>query len=247
MGFPVFPLRWKDPRTGEVFEGFREAGYYPESFINLLALLGWNPGTEQEVFTLDELVAAFSVGHIHKAAARFDPEKAKWFNAQWLQRQPDESLAARLRVVLDERYGEANAFTSEFLTGCVRLLRPRVQFEHEMPDKGRYLFEDPAGYDTAVLEKKWLPEYMSFFESLAAVFGNCDDFEAATLEAAFKATASAQGLKPGKVLQLLRVLVTGEAGGVDLFPMLSLLGPEKVAARLAKGLSYAASKFVDHG
>ncbi len=246
MGFPVFPIRWKDPQTSEKFEGFREAGYYPESFINMLALLGWNPGTDQEVFTMEELIGAFSVNHIHKAPARFDPDKARWFNAQWLQRRPDHDLAERLGATLEKKYG-MDSFTPEFILGCVRLLKPRVQFEYEMPVTGSYLFEHPVHFDDKVLDKKWKAGFQPFFESLVGAFNKTETFNASSLEEVFRATAESHELKPGKVLQLLRVLVTGESGGVDLFPMLELFGKEKTLKRLANGLAYVSAKFVDHG
>ena len=240
LGFPVFPLEWKDPATGEVSSGYREKGYYPEAFINMLALLGWNPGSEQELFTLPELATAFSMEHVHKSGARFDPEKTKWFNAQWLKSKPVEEIAQRLRPAVQHQYNLSAGDTrlsDAYLSEVVRLLKERVHFENEMTGKGSTLFVAPKQYDEQVLAKKWKPGYAGFFESLSGEFSAMQDFNAASVENTFKAAAAAAGLKPGEVLQLFRVFLSGEAAGVDLFPMAALLGKEETIRRLHAALS----------
>jgi glutamyl-tRNA synthetase len=239
LGFPVFPLEWKDPVSGEVSSGYRERGYYPEAFVNMLALLGWNPGTEQEIFSMDELIQNFSFDHVHKAGARFDPEKTKWFNAQYLRMKSDKELAERLKLSLRKSLQLLNGndkLNDKFLIPAARLLKERVQFENEMIEKGSYLFDAPFAYDEASIAKKWKPHYADFFQALCDAFYDTEDFSAAAAEASFKDIAAQNNLKPGEVLQLLRVLLTGQASGVDLFPMIGLLGRLEVCTRLQMGL-----------
>ena len=239
LGFPVFPLEWKDPATGEISSGYRERGYYSEAFVNMLAFLGWNPGTEQEVFSMEELVQNFSFTHVHKAGARFDPEKTKWFNEQWLHRQPDDKLAARLKEVLKNKFqfGEADRrMSNDFLIRCVQLLKVRSQFENEFPEKGHYLFHAPSEYDQSVIQKKWKPEFVTFFLQFGEAVRSVVSFTAAEIETCFKETAAKNNLKPGEVLQLFRVFLSGQSAGVDLFPMAELLGSTEVISRLNAAL-----------
>lgn len=231
LGFPVFPLQWKDPSSGEISTGYREKGYYAEAFVNMLALLGWNPGTEQEVFSLDELTQLFSFEHIHKAGAKFNPEKTKWFNEQWLQRMNDVEIANRLSTQIANSRKDLTYFIK-----AVALLKPRVQFENEMLEKGKYLFEAPENYDEQVISKKWKPDLKPFFNSLVAAFASLNDFANSNIETTFKETTAANNLKPGEVLQLLRVFISGQGTGVDLFPMLELLGRDEVVTRLNAAL-----------
>jgi len=237
LGFPVFPLEWKDPVTGEISSGYREKGYYPEAFVNMLALLGWNPGTEQEIFSLDELAAIFSFDHVHKAGARFDPEKTKWFNEQYLRRRDENELAGRLKENAGAAFGlEKNdrRMTDSFMIRCVQLLKERVQFESEFTEKGRYLFLPPDDYDEAVISKKWKPSHETFFNDLVKAFESLTTFNAVHAETIFKDTCATHVIKPGEVLQLMRIIISGQAGGVDLFGMIELLGKEEVISRIKK-------------
>jgi glutamyl-tRNA synthetase len=240
LGFPVFPLEWKDPATGEVSSGYRERGYYPEAFVNMLALLGWNPGTEQEIFSMDELIKNFSFEHVHKAGARFDPEKAKWFNAQYLHVKPDAELAERFKPVVRKTFQIINGDRRQdntFLIPAVKLLKERVQFENEMAEKGKYLFITPTVLDDMVVAKKWKPSFADFFEKMITAFSSMKGFKAADIDAKFKETAAANNLKPGEVLQLFRIILTGQSSGVDLFPMSELLGKSEVCSRIKAGLN----------
>ncbi len=239
LGFPVFPMDWNDPSSGELSSGYKERGYYPEAFVNMLAFLGWNPGTEQEIFTLEELAQAFHIEQIQHAGAKFDPEKAKWFNEQHLRRRSASVIAASIRGELAKTYGMAadDARLQEtYLVKAVELLQPRVQFEHEMIAVGAYLFEAPSAYDEAVIAKKWKANYRPLFERLAAEWETQAATTEDTLKAWFESQCAAHGIKPGEVLQLLRVLVSGQGGGVDLFGMLVLLGAATCASRLHKAL-----------
>lgn len=240
LGFPVFPLEWKDPKTGEISSGYREKGYYPEAFVNMLAFLGWNPGGEQEIFSMEELIKNFSFEHVHKAGARFDPEKTKWFNEQWLQRQRDSELALRLKSALKKEFSfsdDDNRLNTLFLTRSVQLLKPRVQFENEMIEKGKYLFIAPTSYDEQVIAKKWKPQFAEFFEQLEASLSQLLSFTSADAENCLKETAAKNNLKPGEVLQLFRIILSGQSAGVDLFPMVELLGKNQVRERVKKGVA----------
>jgi glutamyl-tRNA synthetase len=239
LGFPVFPLNWTDPVTGEVSSGYREKGYYPEAFVNMLALLGWNPGTEQELFTMDELITAFSFEHVHKAGARFDPEKAKWFNEQYLRRKPIHESASRVAPWLQAAFDldeTDKRIQPAYVDKAVALLRDRVQFEQEMVQKGKYLFVAPVSYDETVIAKKWKTELLPFFGTLVSSFSGINEFTGASADVAIKLTCTAHQVKPGEIMQLLRVFVSGEGAGVDLLGMLELLGREEVVTRLQTAL-----------
>jgi glutamyl-tRNA synthetase len=235
LGFPVFPLEWKDPFSGEISSGYREKGYYPEAFVNMLAMLGWNPGTEQEIFSMHELIQAFSFEQVHKSGARFDPEKTKWYNTQWLLRQPDLAIAQRLKPLVEKMVTPPDGkhqLSDSYLLACVKLLKPRVQFEAEMPEKGKYLFAKPSAFDQSVIQKKWKPELLPFFNRLITEFKHLSHWTTEAIEQLFKTTAEKNAVKPGEVLQLFRVFISGQAQGVDLFPMAELLGREEVLERL---------------
>ena len=238
LGFPVFPLQWKDPVTGEISSGYREKGYYPESFVNMLAMLGWNPGTEQEVFSMEELIKAFSFDRVHKAGARFDPDKAKWYNEQALRSKSDEELGLKFSLQLKAILGEEDLRTSHnYATGAVKLLKERVQFENEFFETGKYLFEAPTSYDEKVIAKRWNEKSKTFFQALPDVLTKVEHFTAENCKAAFEQLATGQGVKPGDVLQLFRVIVSGQGSGVDLFGMVELLGRSEVIARIENALN----------
>jgi glutamyl-tRNA synthetase len=237
LGFPVFPLEWKDPASGEVSSGYREKGYYPEAFVNMLAMLGWNDGTEQELFSMEELIERFDFERVHKAGARFDPEKAKWFNEQWLRRHSDEDLGTRFAQELIVRYGDGDPRASTaFAVAAVRLLRERVQFEQAFYQTGIYLFERPTSYDEKVTAKRWTATARSFFQAWELKIQELTDFKSEALKTAFESLALDQGIKPGDVLQLFRVLISGQGSGVDLFGMTELLGRDEVVFRINHAL-----------
>lgn len=241
LGFPVFPLDWNDPATGEKSSGYRERGFYPEAFVNMLAFLGWNPGTEQEIFSLEELCAAFSFEHIHKAGAKFDPEKAHWFNEQYLRSKPDIEIAEHIGPMVRNAFNFDNndhRLNLSYLIKAVGLLKPRVQFEQEMIEKGDYLFITPTHYDQQVIDKKWKEGCGSFFTAFAQKLKTVEDFSEANIDVSFKEVAADHQFKPGEVLQLLRVLISGQAGGVDLLGMMSLLGKSICIERIESALVF---------
>lgn len=239
LGFPVFPLDWQDPTSGEKSAGYRERGYYPEAFVNMLAFLGWNPGTEQEIFSLQELCEHFSFAHIHKAGAKFDPEKAKWFNEQYLRSRPDAVIADSLHQAVAKTFSIADndsRLQASYLQKAAELLKPRVQFESEMTDKGVYLFVAPDIYDEQVIDKKWKENSRAFFHSLATKFQSLQNFTTTDIDAAIKETAAEQQIKPGDIMQLFRVIISGQGGGVDLLGMVELLGKEETVDRIQNAL-----------
>ncbi len=228
--FPVFPLSWQDPRENAPYIGYKEAGYYPEAFVNILALLGWNPGNNEEIFSVEELSQLFEFERVHKSGAKFDPEKAKWFNQQYLRKQSDESLAAAFEPLLKEKgYKKDMAF----LTAFCRLVKEKVQFVHEFWDHGKYIFEAPTSYDEKVMSKKWNEQNKALFVRVLELFKTVNNWQTEDIHNAFEALVK----EAGKIdMQLLRVLVTGAAGGPQLFDMLALMGKEEVLKRLSLAL-----------
>jgi len=209
----------------------------------MLAFLGWNPGTEQEIFSLEELAQAFSFEHIHKAGAKFDPEKAKWFNEYYLRATSSATLAANIRNDIQTTFGftaDDCRLSDEYLTQAAELLKPRVQFEHEMKTTGVYLFRAPTEYDAGVIAKKWKPELRPFFEALQTALMNLNSFDAPSIDETLKATAASHNLKPGEVLQLFRVIISGQGGGVDLLGMIALIGRIETNERITRALQHLA-------
>ncbi len=235
LGFPVFPLQWTDPVTKEVSSGYRERGYYPEAFVNMLAFLGWNPGTEQELFSMEELIEAFSLEKVHKAGAKFDPEKTKWFNQQYLRKQKNEDIAERFISVIKQelKCDETDSrLQPDYVTQAVALLKDRVHFENELWNTGIYLFVAPTSFDETVITKKWNTAAANFFDKLIISYNSLNEFSATSTETCFKETATQNNLKPGDVLQLFRLIITGVTNGVALFEMVTLLGKQTVKERI---------------
>lgn len=233
LGFPVFPLDWTDPGTGEQSSGYRERGYFPEAFINMLALLGWNPGTPQEIFSLEELVEAFSLERVGKAGAKFDPDKAKWFNQQYLRSAPDAELAKEVAPYVKALGHDKSP---EFLAEMCRLMKERASFIREMAESGPYFFTAPATYDEKTVSKKWKENTADIMRKLTAEFKGVEDFSAANLEGVFKSFLEKEGVGMGAVLPNLRVLVTGEGMGPGMFDIMALLGKDESLERMEKGI-----------
>ncbi|MFC3809439.1 glutamate--tRNA ligase [Lacihabitans lacunae] len=227
--FPVFPLEWKDPATAEISRGFREDGYFPEAVLNFLALLGWNPGTEQEIMSIDELSAAFSLESIHKAGARFDVNKAKWFNQSYLRAKNDETLAALIADKLPTGFDGVKV---------AKLMKERVTFVSELVSEVPYLFEEPSVYDEEVATKKWDDLAKKAMPLVADALGKMSsaDFESAAIHDAIFAALEAAEIKPGKVMQALRLAVTGDGKGPDLMLVMEILGQASTIKRINQAL-----------
>jgi glutamyl-tRNA synthetase len=234
-GIPMFPLNWHDERTGESYVGYRESGFFPEAFINMLALLGWNPGTTQEIFSLEELVQAFSFERVNKSGAKFDPEKTKWFNQQYLRMKSDKELAELFFPILKDKNIVAE---QKFVEEVCRLVKEKAHFVSEFWVGGSYFFIAPTTFDADVIKKRWNEQTANFIKTVTETFKGLNTFTALETEAAFKATAEAQGIGAGQVMQLFRVCLSGVGGGPMLFEMVELLGKDEVVKRLETAASY---------
>jgi glutamyl-tRNA synthetase len=234
LGFPVFPLQWKDPFSGELSSGYRESGYFKEAVINILALLGWHPSDNQELFSLDELVKVFSLEKVSKAGAKFDFEKAKWFNREYLKQKPDGELAEMVKP-----YAEEAGYTvsMDYLEGACRLMKERATFIKDIVFEGRYLFQAPDKYDDHTISKKWKPETADQIRAILHVISGTEGFEAGDIEARVKNWLEENRVGFGAVMPVFRVLLTGEGAGPGIFDICALLGREVVFARMESGLN----------
>jgi glutamyl-tRNA synthetase len=233
MGFPVFPLQWTDPDTGEVSSGYRESGYYPEAVINFLAFLGWNPGTEQELFTLDELIETFSLERVGKAGARFDPEKARWYNQQYLKKRPDEELATFFMNDLNQKGIRS---TMPYVVAVIRLVKERPVFPQELWDQAHYFFEAPVTYDPVMQKKVWKEDTPMILNAVKNLLQRTNDFSAAALENLVRGYTTESGQGFGKVAAPLRLIIVGSGMGPQLFDILEMIGREETIRRIEKGL-----------
>jgi glutamyl-tRNA synthetase len=234
LGFPVFPINWQDPESGEQSVGYKERGFFPAAFVNMLAFLGWNPGTEQEVFTIDELVEAFSLERVGKAGAKFDFEKARWFNQQHLKEMADADLAGMFEPIVKEQGVEASM---DELTEICRLLKERVYFIPELWEAGNFFFSDDFEYDEKTVNKKWNPEIKPVFEAFVETIKAMDPFSTDVLEAAVHDIMEANDLKFGDILPVFRVMITGQPAGPPLYEVAVHLGQERVVSRMEKAIS----------
>lgn len=230
MGFPVFPLEWKTNEGTSM--GYRENGFFPEAVINFLALLGWNDGTEQELFSLDELVNKFDLGRIHKAGAKFDPEKNKWFNHQYLILKSDESLAQNFKLDLEKR-GISTALNLEKI---VSLNKERAHFVNEFWDLTDYFFEAPTSYDEKAL-KNWKEETPILLKQVIEVLNNIEDFTSLNIETILKEWMTTNEIGMGKVMQPLRLSLVGALKGPHLFDIIELIGKEETISRIEKAIA----------
>ncbi|WP_295121649.1 glutamate--tRNA ligase [uncultured Chitinophaga sp.] len=233
LGFPVYAMNWKDPKTGDLTKGFREMGFLPEAFINMLVMLGWNDGSGEEIFSLDELIKRFSIDRVHKGGAKFDFDKAKWFNQQYIQKTDNARLAALLQPVLQEKGITA---TEDFVMKVTGLVKERCQFVNEIWDHGFFFFQKPTTIDVDSVKPKWTPEKQQFFEEWAAGFAQLPDFNAVALEESFKQLATAKGIKPGELQMPFRIMLCGGKFGPQVFVIAEALGKEETIARIQHAL-----------
>jgi len=229
LGFPVFPLAWKDPKTGEIASGYREENYLPEALINMLSLLGWNPGTEQEFFNLEELVSAFEISRVHKSGAKFDPEKTKWFQQHYLQLQPNEDLASKFIEILAEKGITANL---NYTTKVASLLKERAVFVNDLWDLGSYFFVAPTEFDAKASKKAWKEGSKEMVETLIKIISEVKSHDAEHLQDEIKAWITKNEIGFGKVMQPFRLSLVGAMKGPDVFEIAALLGREETISRL---------------
>jgi len=236
IGFPVFPLYWP---YGETAKGYREEGYYPEAFINMLALLGWNPGTEQEIFSMDELINEFSIERVHRSGSRFDPEKAKWFNHSWLRQRSNNQLALEFRDYLRAQGHHHDIGDLETIVGMVK---ERVNFVKDIWSETDFFFRAPESYDQEVIRKRWLPETPEQMLELKSVLQGIDSFTPENSEQVVKQWISRKKYNTGAVLNAFRLLIVGASRGPHLFDIISWIGREETVRRIEKGISVIASQ-----
>ncbi len=235
LGFPVFPLEWKDPFSGEISSGYREKGYFPEAFINMLALLGWNPGTNQEIFSMTELIEAFSVDRISKSGAKFDANKTKWFNQQYLRARDNAELAVIFNKELISKGINADI---DYIENVCALIKEKAQFITEFWSLAFYFFEEPTEFDAEVIKKKWKDNVPNFMMNLTNALNTLEDFSHTSIENKFKEIAEQTGISAGSVMQIFRVAISGVAAGPAIFEMIALIGKEKVVARLERAIKH---------
>jgi glutamyl-tRNA synthetase len=233
LGFPVFPLRWQDPFSGEVSSGYRESGYLPEAFVNFLAFLGWNPGTQQELFTMDELIEAFSIERIGKSGTRFDINKARWYNEQYLRAKPDAELAQYLLQALEEHDISCSPQKAEKIAG---VMKERVTFPQDFWLEAAYFFVAPQEYNEQVAAKKWNRQTAAAFEDFKDRLPELDDFTAENIKELLQRVLAEHNMKLGMVMQALRLAVTGVEGGPDLMAIIEIIGQEETVQRIEAAL-----------
>jgi len=233
LGFPVFPLDWK-PETGETSMGYREKGYFPEAVVNFLALLGWNDGTDKELYTLDELVASFDLTRVNKSGAKFDPEKNKWFNHQVLIKKSNSELASYLIPVLNAKGIHADAEIVEKVAG---LVKDRADLITDLYGLSDFFFTAPQSYD-AKAAKNWKEDTGELMQQVTELIGSIDEFEAKAIESRVKDWIQQNELGMGKIMQPLRIAMVGEMKGPDLFDIIATLGKEEAVNRLKKAVAY---------
>lgn len=233
LGFPVFPLAWNDPKTNEIYNGYRESGYFPDAFVNMLALLGWNPGTEQEIFSMDELITAFSLERVGKAGSKFDPEKTKWFNHQYLIQRSDTEIANLFLPLLHAKNIQPSL---ETVIQVVALTKERVQFVHELWNESFFFFLSPTTYDEQVVKKRWKTETPNQMKELHQLLSGLQNFDSATVDDAIKQWIESKGYGMGAVMNALRLLLVGAAKGPHLSDIMTVIGKEESLNRIDSGL-----------
>ncbi|TKC13271.1 glutamate--tRNA ligase [Pedobacter polaris] len=233
LGFPVYAMNWTDPKSGDITQGFKELGFLPEAFVNLLAMLGWNDGTEKEIFTLAELIESFSIERISKAGAKFDFEKAKWYNHEWIKQSSAHSLQFAVRNLLAEQNIEVKS--EDFLLKVIDMVKDRCNLLGDFVAQSTYFFVTPNAYDEAAVKPKWSPEKATFFQEFSQNFKT--DSTALQLEEDFKALADVKGFKPGELMLPFRIMLVGGKFGPGVFDIALLLGKEEIQNRIEKAIA----------
>ena len=229
MGFPVFPLFWKSPATGETAHGYREDGYFAEAFVNMLALLGWNPGTEQELFSMEELIAEFSLDRVSKSGARFQPDKAKWFNAQYMHRKSDEELAVMFQPILKEHGVEVS---DELAGKAAGIMKERATFITDLWDLTSYFFVAPTEYEEKQTKKYWKGENPARLQEVREVLASIDDFSKENTEAVVGAWIQEKEYGMGQIMNTLRLALVGAGKGPGMYDVTAFIGKDECLKRI---------------
>ncbi|MDR0732962.1 MAG: glutamate--tRNA ligase [Dysgonamonadaceae bacterium] len=234
LGFPVFPLQWRDPQSGETSSGYRESGYLPEALLNFLALLGWNPGDDREILSMTEMIDLFSLEKCSKGGAKFDFKKGEWFNHQYIQLKSDEEIAAMFLPVLKSHGIET---TPDRVIKAIGLTKERVNFVQELWEQAGFFFAAPATYDEKSVKKRWKEDSAERMSELADVLQNTSDFSAAGTESTVMAWIESKGYHTGNIMNAFRIALVGEAKGPHLFDITELIGKDETIKRLRKAIT----------
>ena len=229
LGFPVFPLQWTDPKTGDISSGYRESGYLPEAVINFLALLGWNPGNDQEIMSMDELIQLFSLDRCSKSGAKFDYEKGKWFNHKYIQQKSNAEVAALYMPILAEKGIDTDPAIVE---AVVALVKERVNFVKELWDQSSFFFVAPTAFDEKTAKKRWKADTGTQMMALAEVLEEIEDFSSAHCETVIKEWITANEYGMGAIMNAFRLAIVGESKGPHMFDIIALIGKEQSIERL---------------
>jgi glutamyl-tRNA synthetase len=234
LGLPIFPMNWTDPRTNEFTQGFREKGFLPEAFVNLLAMLGWNDGTDKEIFSLDELVQKFSMERVHKGGAKFDYEKAKWFNHEWIKRLD----VYRLSFIVKKIFQETGIVidNNEKLDKVIELVKDRCTLLTDFLQQASFFFQPPGTIDIAAVQPKWNEQKQLFFNELIRAYQLIPGWQQDQLEREFKEIAAAHQLKPGELMLPFRVMLVGGKFGPAVFDIAAILGKDETINRIKNTL-----------
>jgi len=228
-------MNWTDPKTNELTEGFKEKGFLPEAFINLLALLGWNDGTEQELFSIEELIEKFSIERVHSGGAKFDYEKAKWFNHEWIKQSEVGSLKSEIKAILEEK--GISITEDAFLEKVIGLVKDRCTFLTDFYEQSKFFFNTPVVLDVESVKPKWNAEKSSFFQDYIKELQNVGNWDAGTLESSFKELAQKKNIKAGELQLPLRIMLVGEKKGPPVFEISACLGKKESVKRIEYGVS----------
>jgi glutamyl-tRNA synthetase len=235
LGFPVFPLEWKDPFTNEVSSGYRESGYFPETVVNMLALLGWNPGTEKEIFSMEELIGEFSIERVGKSGSRFDPGKIKWFNHHYLVAKATKELIALFREILE---GKGISATDEFVGRVVDLVKDRSDFVSNFWEQSSFFFQLPESYDMEIVRKKWKEDTPGLLKAFGEALPSLAEFKAENIKAFAEKFVAEKGTGLGQLMNPLRLCLVGGSFGPDLSLICEMLGSKEVVARIDRALEF---------
>ena len=233
LGFPVFPLEYTNEESGEVSLGYRESGYFPDAFINMLSLLGWNPGTEQELFVLEDLIVAFDLSRVSKSGAKFSLDKTKWFNQQYLQKKTNAHLAQLYLTILKNKKIQPLP-SKDFIKTVVSLIKERAVFVKDFWNLSSYFFERPIEYNEKAVKKQWKEDSGILLNELITVFVSINDFSSESIEKTTKEWISSKEIGFGKVMQPLRLAIVGEMKGPHLFDIIDMIGKDEAVLRIKK-------------
>jgi glutamyl-tRNA synthetase len=237
LGFPVFPLEWHDPKSGEISSGYREKGYLPQAVINFLALLGWNPGDDTEIMSMDELIKKFSLEHCSKAGAKFAFEKGKWFNHEYLMMMPAAELLELFKPLLTAHGIDANAYSDEYITRAIDMVKGRANFVNDLWDQAAFFFKAPESYAEKDIKKRWKAETPELMNQLITVLEGLTDFASAAAEPIVLGWITDNGYHMGNVMNAFRLAVVGECKGPHMFDITELIGRDETIARLRKAIA----------